>query len=100
MRFGTLAACIIAFASSILAAPLPSDPPRGGACIAPSQPDHKVDAYPATHMAPVKAIAPSKEPELLKMPQREHREPAFALPELHRKITVHENFAPIDAQSP
>jgi len=100
MRFGTLAACVVAFASSILAAPLPSDPPRGGACLAPSRPDHKVDAYRAIHMVPAKAIAPPEQPKgpgLSGTPQQEHREPAFALLELHRKITVHDEFTQVSA---
>ena len=100
MRFSILAACMIAYASSSLAAPLPIDPPKGGACLAPSHPDRKVNAYPATHPAPVGAIAPPeplKRPEAPEMHPVEHRGPAVVLPVLHRKITVHDKIQNIDA---
>ena len=100
MRFGILAAYMIAYASSSLAAPLPIDPPKGGACLAPSQPDRKVNAYSATHPAHVGAIAPPeppKGPEAPGMHQQEHRGPTIILPVLHRKITVHDEIQNIDA---
>jgi hypothetical protein len=97
MRFDILAACMIAYASSSSAAPLPVDPPKGGACLAPSRPDHKVEAYPAKHPAPVKAIAlpePLKGPETPEMHDQEHH--GLVLPVLHRKITVHDKAQNID----
>jgi hypothetical protein len=58
-----------------------------------------VEAYPAKHPAPVKAIAPPKPPkgpETPKMHDQEHRGPAMILPMLHRKITVHDKAQNID----
>ena len=100
MRFDILAACMIAHASLSLAAPLPIDPLKGGACLAPSRPDHKVEAYSAKHPAPVKAIAPPEPPKVPETPgmhDPEHRGPAMILPVLHRKITVHDKAQNIDA---
>ena len=100
MRFVILAACMVAYASSSLAAPLPINPPKGGACLAPSQLDRKVNAYPATHPTPVGAIAPPElpnGPEAPGMHQQEHRGPSIVLPVLHRKITVHDEIQNIDA---
>jgi len=51
-------------------------------------------------MAHAKAIAPPEQPKgpgLSGTPQQEHREPAFALLELHRKITVHDEFTQVSA---
>ena len=100
MRLDILAACMFAYASSSLAAPPPTNPPKGGACLAPSQPDRKVNAYPSKHLAPVKAIAPPeppKGPEAPDMHQQEHRGPTIILPVLHRKIIMHDEIQNIDA---
>lgn len=102
MRFDILAACMIAYPSSSLAAPLPTDPLKGSACLAPSQPDRKVNAYPAKHPAPLAGIAPPeppKRPETPDMHEQEHRGPTIALPVLHRKITMHDEVQDTDAQS-
>ena len=101
MRFEILVACMVACTSSSSAATLPPGPPRGGACLAPSPPDHKVEAYPAMHLAPVKAIVlpeQSKGPKDPEMPDQQYHRPAFLLPELHRKITVHDEVDNINAQ--
>lgn len=100
MRFVILAACMVAYASSGFAAPFPIDLPKGGACLAPSRPDHKVEAYPAKHPAPAKAIAPPEPPKAPEVPEihkQEHRGPAVVLPLLHRKITVPDRPLSIDA---
>lgn len=100
MRFNILAACLVAYASSGFAAPLPIDPPKGGACLAPSQPDREVNAYPAKHPAPPTGIAPPGPPmgtEAPDMHEQEHRGPAVVLPLLHRKITVPDKAQTIDA---
>ena len=100
MRFHVLAACMIAYASSSLAAPMLPGPPEGSVCVAPSRPDHKVEAYPAKRPAPLEAIEPPelpKGPEAPKMHEQEHRGPAIVLPVLHRKITVHDKIQNIDA---
>ena len=100
MRFDILAACTMAYANSILAAPLPTDPLKGGACLAPSQPDRKVHAYSAKHPAPLTGIAlpePPKGPETPEMHEQEHRRPGIVLPVLHRKITVHDEFQDTNA---
>lgn len=81
MRLEILAACVIAYASPSLAAPLPIDPPTGGACLAPSQSDRKVNAYLATHPAPVEAIAPlepPRGPEAPEMHQNDHPGPTIS----------------------
>jgi len=99
MRIDILAGCMIACASSSLAAPLPIDPPKGGACPAPSRPDHKVNAYPAIHLTPVTAIGspePPNGPVIPNIPQQEPHGAALVLPELHRKITVHDEFRGVD----
>jgi hypothetical protein len=91
---------MIAYASSSLAAPFPPGPPKGDACNVPSRPDHGVEAYPAKHPAPLKAIAPHappKEPEAPEMHEQEHRGPAIVLPVLHRKITVQDAFRGVSA---
>lgn len=70
---------------------------RQASCKPPSQPDRKVPAYPAkgpkTPTEPkapkIKEPKPPKPPKAPKAPHVERREPAFVLPELHRKITVH-----------
>ena len=100
MRFSILAACMVAYVNSSLAAPLPINPPKGGACLAPSQLDRKVNAYPATHPAPVGAIAPLEPPRgpvAPEMHQNDHPGPTIVLPVLHRKITVHDEIQNIDA---
>lgn len=100
MRFDILAACMIAYASSSLAAPFQIDSPKGGACLAPSRPDRKVNAYPAKHPAPPTGIAPPGPPKGTEAPdmhEQEHRGPAVVLPLLHRKITVPDRPLSIDA---
>jgi len=100
MCFDILAACMIAYASSSLAAPLPTDLPKGGACLEPSQPDRKVHAYTAKHPAPLTGIAPPeplKRPETPEMHEQEQRRPGIVLPVLHRKITVHDEFQDTNA---
>lgn len=100
MRFDILTACMIAYASSSFGAPLPSDPPKAGACLAPSRPDHKVNAYPAKHPTPPKAIASPEPPKGLGAPEMHEKEqhgPATVLPMLHRKITVLDKPRNIDS---
>ena len=60
-----------------------------------------MEAYPAIHLAPVKAIAlpeQSKGQEVSEMSDQQYHRPAFLLPELHRKITVHDEVDNINAQ--
>lgn len=79
---------------------MPTDPLKGSACLAPSQPDRKVNAYPVKHPAPLAGIAPPeppRRPETPDMHEQEHHRSGIVLPVLHRKITVHDVFEDTNA---